>query len=113
MPIRGLDSLQSGPYQVAFKVVYADDLKNFHTVILNGTVFVAKSSQSNTAPQHASILDQIPLPVIIGMPIAAVVVIAFLIKRKRSAKKKLAMLTQGDTDIVSIFDGTKKKENES
>ena len=113
MPIRGLDSLQSGPYQVAFKVVYADDLKNFHTVILNGTVFVAKSSQSNTAPQHASILDQIPLPVIIGMPIAAVVVIAFLIKRKRSAKKKLAMLTQGDTDIVSIFDDTKKKENES
>src|SRR6185312_10814607 len=114
MPIRGMGSLQPGPYQVAFKVVYADDLKNFHTVVLNGTVFLARAPQSNTAPQDQSILDQIPLPlpVIIGIPIAAAVAIAFVIKKKRS-KKKLAMLTQGDTDIVSIFDSTKKKENES
>ena len=114
MPIRGMGSLQPGPYQVAFKVVYADDLKNFHTVVLNGTVFLARAPQSNAAPQDQSILDQIPLPlpVIIGIPIAAAVAIAFVIKKKRS-KKKLAMLTQGDTDIVSIFDSTKKKENES
>src|SRR6185312_9349360 len=114
MPIRGDSSLQPGPYQVAFKVVYADDLKNFHTVVLNGTVFLARAPQSNAAPQDESILDQIPLPlpVIIGIPIAVAVVIAFVIKKKRS-KKKLAMLTQGDTDIVSIFDSTKKKENES
>lgn len=112
MPIRGLSSLQPGPYQVAFKVVYADDLKNFHTVILNGTVFLARSPQSTTAPQDQSILDQIPLPVLVGIPITAAVAIAFVIKKKRS-KKKLAMLTQGDTDIVSIFDGAKKKENES
>lgn len=114
MPIRGMGSLQPGPYQVAFKVVYADDLKNFHTIILNGTVFLARSPQFNAAPQNESILDQIPLPlpVIIGIPIAAAVAIAFVIKKKRS-KKKLAMLTQGDTDIVSIFDSTKKKENES
>ncbi|CUR51252.1 exported protein of unknown function [Nitrosotalea devaniterrae] len=110
VPLR-LNSLPSGMYQVAFKVVYADDLKNFHTVILNGTVFVAKSAPT-TAPQSESILDQIPLPVIIGIPIAVAVAIAFIIKRKRSAKKKLSLLTQGDTDIVSIFDGT-KKENES
>ncbi len=114
VPIRGLNSLSPGAYQVAFKVVYADDLKNFHTVILNGTVFIARSAPSIT-PQHNSILDQIPLPlpVIVGIPIAAAVVVALLIKKKRSAKKKLKLLTQGDTDIVSIFDGTKKKENES
>ncbi len=114
MPIRGVSSLQPGPYQVAFKVVYADDLKNFHTVILNGTVFLARAPPSNAAPQDQSILDQIPLslPVIIGIPIAAAVAITFVIKKKRS-KKKLAMLTQGDTDIVSIFDSAKKKENES
>src|SRR6185312_8914159 len=72
MPIRGVSSLQPGPYQVAFKVVYADDLKNFHTVVLNGTVFLARAPQSNAAPQDESILDQIPLPlpVIIGIPIA-------------------------------------------
>jgi hypothetical protein len=115
VPVRGLNSIPPGPYQVAFKVVYADDLKNFHTVILNGTIFVARSAPTNTTPQNTSILDQIPLPppVTIGIIIAVAVVIALLIKKKRSAKKKLKMLTQGDTDIVSIFDSSKKKENES
>ncbi|WP_166286453.1 hypothetical protein, partial [Candidatus Nitrosotalea sp. FS] len=82
--------------------------------VLNGTVFLARSQQSTTAPQDESILDQLPLPlpVLVGIPIAAAVAIVFVIKKKRS-KKKLAMLTQGDTDIVSIFDGAKKKENES
>jgi len=115
VPVRGLNSIPPGPYQVAFKVVYADDLKNFHTVILNGTIMVAKSAPTNTVPQNTTILDQIPLPppVTIGILITVAIVIAFLIRRKRSAKKKLKLLTQGDTDIVSIFDGTKKKENES
>ena len=113
VPLR-LNSVPPGMYQVAFKVVYADDLKNFHTAILNGTVFVARSAPT-TAPQSESILDQIPLPlpVLIGIPIAVAVAIGFLIKKKRSAKKKLKLITQGDTDIVSIFDDTKKKENES
>ena len=95
VPLR-LNSLPSGMYQVAFKVVYADDLKNFHTVILNGTVFVAKSAPT-TAPQSESILDQIPLPlpVIIGIPIAVAVAIAFVIKKKRSAKKKLKSVNTG------------------
>ncbi|HEX5458288.1 MAG TPA: hypothetical protein VFX64_07905 [Candidatus Nitrosotalea sp.] len=113
VPLR-LNSIPSGMYQVAFKVVYADDLKNFHTVILNGTVFVAKSAPP-AAPESESILDQIPvpLPVLVGIPIAVAVAIAILIKKKRSARKKLKLITQGDTDIVSIFDDTKKKENES
>ncbi len=101
-------------YQVAFKVTYADDLKNFHTVLVNGTVNIARTPQVNTsANQNTPILDDIPMPILIGAPIAAVAVIVFLVKRKKSAKKKLKLLTQGDTDIVSIFDSTKKKENES
>ena len=115
VPIRGLNAIPPGPYQVAFKVVYADDLKNFHTVIVNGTIMVTKSAPTRTAPENTSILDQIPLPptVTIGIIVAVAVAIAFLIRKKRAAKKKLKLLTQGDTDIVSIFDGAKKKENES
>ena len=114
IPIRGLNSLQSGMYKVAFKVTYADDLKEFHSVILNGTVSIIKNSQSGTtASRTNSIFDQIPLPIVIGAGIAIAVVIAFLIKRKRSKNKKLKMIAQGDSDIVSIFDSVKKKENES
>ncbi len=114
MPIRGINSLSPGMYQVAFKITYADDLKNFHTTIVNGTVNIARTPQVNTsANQHTSIIDDIPLPVLVGVPIAVVAAIVFLIKRKKSAKKKLKLLAQGDTDIVSIFDDNKKKENES
>ncbi|MGI0074629.1 MAG: hypothetical protein ACREA5_01660, partial [Nitrosotalea sp.] len=114
MPIRGITSLLPGMYQVAFKVTYADDLKDFHSVIVNGTVNITRSPQVSTAAnQNTSILDDIPLPILVGVPIALVVAIVFLVKRKKSAKKKLKLLTPRDTDIVSIFDDTKKKENES
>ncbi|MHB8546400.1 MAG: COG1361 S-layer family protein [Nitrosotalea sp.] len=113
IPIRGINSLSPGMYQVAFKVTYADDLKNFHTVIVNGTVDIARSPPVKTSANQHTLIDNIPLPVLIGAPIAAVTAIVFLVKRKKSAKKKLKLLTQGDTDIVSIFDSTKKKENES
>ena len=114
IPVRGLNLLHPGIYPVAFKVVYADDLKNFHTVILNGTVNVGRSQQSGTTgSQQASIFDQVPLPMVLGAGIAISAGIAFLIKKKRSANKKLKMLTQGDTDIVSVFGNTNKKEHES
>jgi hypothetical protein len=117
----GSSALPSGVYQVAFKVTYSDDLKASHTVIVNGTVAIAKTRQISTTTPSGSILDRIPIlnqlpippPVTIGIIIAAVIVAVFLIRKKRLAKKKLKLLTQGDTDIVSIFDGAKKKENES
>ncbi len=111
IPIRGINLLKPGMYPVSFKVVYADDLKNFHTVILNGTVAVASSAPTQLR-QNQSIFDQMPLPVIFGVGVAIAAGIAFIIKKRRS-KKKLKMLTQGNTDIVSIFDDVNKKEHES
>jgi hypothetical protein len=121
VPIRGLTSIPSGTYNVAFKVVYADDLKIFHTVIVNGTISIAKAHQVTTTGKSGSILGNIPIlnqiplpePVTIGIIVAVAAVIVFLARKKKLAKKKLKMVTQGDSDIVSIFDDTKKKENES
>ncbi len=106
---------------MAFKVVYADDLKVFHTVIVNGTISIAKARQAITTAKSGSILGNIPIlnqiplpePVTIGIIVAVAAVIVFLARKKKLAKKKLKMVTQGDSDIVSIFDDTKKKENES
>ena len=111
VPIRGISSLQPGMYPVAFKVTYADDLKNFHTVILNSTVAISsKNSQSGSTASHPTIFDQISSPPIIGAIIAIVAVVVFLTRRKRSKNKKLKLVAQGDNDIVSIFDGVKKKD---
>lgn len=113
IPLRGINSLQPGMYQVAFKVTYADDLKNFHNVILNGTVAISKAPQINQKNQQTSIFDDVPLPMIGAVGAGVAVIIVFLVKRKKSRSKKLQLLTKGDTDIVSIFDGVKKKDNES
>ena len=113
IPVRGLNFIQPGMYPVSFKVVYADDLKTFHTVILNGTVMIPRTQQLNSNQDNTSIFDQIPLPMVMGVGIAIAAGVAFLIKRKRSSKRKLQMLTQGSSDIVSILDSADKKENES
>jgi hypothetical protein len=97
-------------YAVAFKVTYADDLKNFHTQILNGTVNIGRNFQSANITSQPSIFDQILSPQIIGSIIAIVAIAIFLIRRKRSKNKKLKLVAQGDNDIVSIFDSVKKKD---
>ncbi|TRZ80850.1 MAG: hypothetical protein D4R90_00720 [Nitrosopumilales archaeon] len=110
IPIRGISSLQPGMYPIAFKVTYADDLKNSHTVILNGTVNIGRNLQSTNSVSQPSIFDQILSPSIIGAIIAIVAVAIFLTRRKRSKNKKLKLVAQGDNDIVSIFDSVKKKD---
>ena len=110
IPIRGISSLQSGMYPVAFKVTYADDLKNFHTEILNGTISIGRILQSTNVPSQPSIFDQILSPQIMGPIIAIAAIAIFLARRKKSKNKKLKLVAQGDNDIVSIFDSVKKKD---
>ena len=109
IPLSGISYLQPGSYPVSFKVVYADDLKSQHTLVLNGTVFVGRAPQTN-AGQHKSILDQFPisLPALIGIIIAAIagVIVA---RRIKSKKQKMKMLTGSDTDIVAALDGSDKE----
>ncbi len=109
IPLSGISYLHPGSYPVSFKVVYADDLKNQHTSVLNGTVYVGSAPQTNTG-QHKSVLDQIPipLPALIGIIITAIVGV-IVARRIKSKKQKMKMLTGSDTDIVAALDGSDKK----
>jgi hypothetical protein len=114
IPINGLNLLQPGMYPVSFKVTYADDLKDSHTVVLTENLFVAKNQPRTTTVQK-SLLDQIfsvvPLPVIIGISIAIAAGIGMIIRRRKS-RQKLKMLTGSDTDIVTIMNNSDKKQDE-
>ena len=114
MPLNGLNLLKPGMYPVSFKVVYADDLKNMHTVILTQNVLVGRAPVVHSQAQE-SVFDQIfnvvPMPIIIGIAIAAVV--GIIIIRRRKARQKLKMLTGSDTDIVSVLENPDTHKNES
>ncbi|SRR5579885_93465 len=109
--LNGLNLLKPGVYPVSFKVVYADDLKNFHTVILTQNVMIARSQPVRTLVQE-SLTDQIlGNPVIlaaIGASVAGAITAGIII-RKRRVQKKLKMLTGSDTDIVSVLENDNKK----
>ncbi|HKU33113.1 MAG TPA: hypothetical protein VJR22_04645 [Candidatus Nitrosotalea sp.] len=115
IPIYGLNLLPPGSYPVSFKVVYADDLKNIHTVTLTQNVMVARSTSTHVKTQ-TSIIDEIlgntTLQLAIGVSIAGAIA-AVIIIRKRKSRKKLKMLTGNDTDIVTVLKDTDKKQNES
>ncbi|MGC1709939.1 MAG: hypothetical protein WA799_09105 [Nitrosotalea sp.] len=110
IPLSGINYLQPGSYPVSFKVVYADDLKNPHTLILNGTVSVGKAPRTTTGHEQGSILDliPIPLPILIGIIIAAIAG-AIVVRRIKSKKRKMKMLAGNDTDIVAALDSSDKK----
>ncbi len=114
IPIYGLNLLKPGVYPVAFKVVYADDLKNFHTLVLTENLMVPRPQQT-----HARVA-QSPLEMITGNPlilagIGAAVAggVAAVVLRKRKTRRKLKMLTGSDTDIVTVLENADKKKNES
>jgi len=111
IPLSGINYLQPGSYPVSFKVVYADDLKNPHTLILNGTVSIGRAPHATTGHEQGSILDMIPipLPVLIGIIVAAIAAV-IVVRRIKSKKQKMKMMLAGnDTDIVAALDGTDKK----
>jgi hypothetical protein len=110
IPLNGINYLQPGSYPVSFKVVYADDLKNPHTLIMNGTVSIGRAPHTNTGREQGSILDMIPipLPVLVGIIIAAIAA-AIVVRKIKSKKQKMKMLAGSDTDIVAVLDSADKK----
>lgn len=114
IPMYGLNLLSPGVYPVSFKVVYADDLKNFHTLILTQNLMIPRAQPTRTHVQQSPIDSIIGNPLILGGIVAAVGgAIAAVIIRKRKVKSKLKMLTGSDTDIVKVLENADKKKNES
>lgn len=115
IPLNGLTLVKPGMYPVSFKIVYADDLKNFHTIVLTQNIFVGKSTAVRTQTQETPldmIFNMVPMPVVIGI-IAVAGGIAFLLIRRKKSRQKLKMLSGSDTDIVAVLENPDKKQNES
>jgi hypothetical protein len=130
IPLNMNNNTAFGNYPISLKVIYSDDLKNSHEVILNKTLEV-KPQQSRSRGDHGSgnsILG-IPFPIVLIAIISAVVIVTLLLirKRRRSKIDNLMISENGqenlnnndeEEDIESLLDsylgpGEKKKGHSS
>ncbi|HJU14526.1 MAG TPA: hypothetical protein VJ792_08750 [Candidatus Nitrosotalea sp.] len=114
IPLNSIGLLKPGVYQVSFKVVYADDLKNFHTEILSENIMVPRAQPMRQQVQQSALDMIMGDPLILGGIGAAVAggAAAAVVIRRRKSKKRLRMLAGSDTDIVAVLNEADKKKNE-
>jgi hypothetical protein len=117
IPLNMNNNTAFGTYPISLKVIYSDDLKNSHEVILNKTLEV-KPQQSRSRGDHGSgnnILG-IPFPIVLIAIISAVVIVTLLLirKRRRSKIDNLMISENGqenlnnndEEDIESLLDSS-------
>jgi hypothetical protein len=115
IPLSQPNLLKPGINSVTLKVVYADDLKNFHEVVLDSHVnFEQKQNSANPerARQGSSFgsLPSLFIP-IVGM---GVVVVAVVVIRKQRNSKSLKLANNQnnfENEINSLLDEHENKNN--
>ncbi|MGI0026432.1 MAG: hypothetical protein ACREAD_01135 [Nitrosopumilaceae archaeon] len=105
IPLSG--TIKPGVHQVSFKVAYADDLKHFHELTLNGTIN-AQNLGSSINAGHSSGTGFVRggMMMFIYLPItgaSAVVATVFVMKKRNSSKNKIQK-NKKDIDIESLLD---------
>ena len=105
IPLGSIGQLKPGTYSVIFKITYADDLKNFHTLFVNGTAHYEPQKPSDGAARGQQ-RTGIMLPITAGI-IGASVASVIIIKKKRSKPKNPVSFQNKDDDIMSLIDGSK------
>jgi hypothetical protein len=109
IPLSG--TIMPGIHQVSFKVVYADDLKHVHELIVNGTVNAQQPTSSANARQGSGSGSIFGLRggmmMLIYLPVtgaSAVVATVFVMKKRNSSKNKIQKNSKKDVDIESLLD---------
>ncbi len=115
IPLSG--DINPGIHQVSFKVVYADSLKHFQEVTVNGTVNAQQSSPTGNIRQGSEFGLGIPrsMMMLIYLPITGVSVAAatvFVMRKRNSSKTKKTKNPQNgkDFDIASLLDDSSNKK---
>jgi hypothetical protein len=105
IPLSG--TINPGVHQVSFKVAYADDLKHFHELTLNGTLNVQHSAPSGNAGHGSGLgFARGGMMMFIYLPItgASAAVATVFVMRKRNSSKAKFKKNKKDIDIGSLLD---------
>ncbi len=107
IPLSG--SINRGTYPVSFKVTYADDLKQFHQVTLNGTLHVQQLSTSTDNTRRSAGFGGVGM-MFFYLPItgASAAAATFFVMKKRKSSTKMVEKNK-DIDLESLLDDSAKK----
>lgn len=112
------NTLKPGINSIALKIVYADDVKKFHELVVNGKVnFEAKpnpadSERANRGSQIGSIQSPIILLVVVAAAVAVSVISVIKYKKNKDSKSQIINLAKSENDMDALLDEhTKKHDN--
>jgi hypothetical protein len=115
-------SLAPGNYPVSLKIIYSDELRNTHEVILNRTVSYSPPQQEEAPDQgflgfgsstteNRTTGSILPLLLIFAAIVAAAVVVIIIVIRRRSRTKKISRIMTGREDDNDVFEAFKDEEH--
>jgi hypothetical protein len=110
IPLAG--QIQPGVHQVSFKVAYADDLKHFHELTIDGTLNVQQSTSSSTHVRHGTGFGGMMLLYLPVTGVSAVIATVFVMRKRNSSKKTPALRNKKEIDIESLLDNSSSGKND-
>jgi hypothetical protein len=110
IPLAG--AIQPGVHQVSFKVAYADDLKHFHELTIDGTLNVQQSPSSSTHVRHGTGFGGMMFLYLPVTGVSAVIATIFVMRKRNSSKKIPALRNKKDIDIESLLDNSPSGKND-
>lgn len=111
------NALKPGINPISLKIVYADDLKKFHEVVVKGQVnFEAKPNpadveRSNRGSQFGTMHSPIILIVIASVSVAASVISIKKYKKSKESKSKISDHAESENDMDALLDEHAKKQD--
>jgi len=108
IPLSGI--VNPGVYPVSFKVTYADDLKHFHDITLNGILNVQQPPPSTDNIKHGTGLGGGGMLLYLPITGASVAAATVFVMRKRHSSKTTIKKNKKDIDLESLLDDSSDKK---
>ncbi|NOJ28433.1 MAG: hypothetical protein DA330_10530 [Nitrososphaera sp.] len=102
------NSIQPGNYPVTLRIVYKDDLRNSHELLITSEVNIQPNRQPGQGQQSNAMGQNLVIFLAVGIAVASGLAIFFI--RKRKSKKSVFGKLGNKDDIQFLLDTQDKKE---
>jgi len=113
IPLGNKDILKPGSNTVTLKIAYADNLKNFHDLMVESQIDFEPRPNPADSRRQASPLDDLTQNPIFLVAIAGAIAVALIAVKKKKSRKGAGSQSKFESDIESLLDQHAKDREES